>query len=124
MKLFHLYYNMGFGVVEKDKGFEHYLDQLENHNCNLCPPGNGWDSYRSLETLYMGCIPIMELCPGMIFYTKLNLPIIFTSSLEAVTQPVLRAIRQSPHNDRSTWDLSRIHLLYWRKQIEESRELL
>jgi hypothetical protein len=124
MRLFHLYYNMDFGKVEKDTPFDNYLDQLECHNCNLCPPGNGIDTYRSLETLYMGCIPIMELHPGLMFYTRLNLPIVFTSSLEAVTKPVLRAIRQSPHNDRSTWDLSRIHLSYWKNQIEKSRELL
>jgi hypothetical protein len=124
MKLFRLYSTMGFGKVEKDTSFDNYLDQLEFHNCNLCPPGNGVDCFRSLETLYMGCIPIMELNPGLMFYTKLNLPIIFTSSLEAVTKPVLRSIRQSPHNDRSTWDLSRIHLSYWKKQIDDSRNLL
>jgi hypothetical protein len=124
MRLFRLYYDMGFGVVEKDKTFDDYLNQLECHNCNLCPPGNGIDTYRALETLYMGCIPIMELNPGLFFYTQLNLPIIFTKSLEAVTQPVLRSIRQSIHNDRTLWDLSKIKLSYWRNQIEESRGLL
>jgi hypothetical protein len=124
IKLFLLYKDEAFGDVEQGVDFDTYLDKLISHNCVLCPSGNGWDTYRVLEALYMDCIPIVEMNHGMCFYRALNLPIIFTNSLEAVTVPVLHGIRNSKHNDRTTWDLSKITVSYWRNQIEECRTLL
>jgi hypothetical protein len=125
VKLFYLYSDMGLGIVEKDVPFENYLDQLEIHNCNLCPLGNGVDCYRNLESLYMGCIPIMELHPGLMFYLYLDLPIIFVRSLECMTSSTLQNIRNTNYiDDRTSWDLEKITLSYWKNIIEENRELL
>jgi len=45
--------------------FEEFLDDLATHKFVLCPPGNGADCYRTLETVYMGATPILEARMGM-----------------------------------------------------------
>jgi len=40
--------------------FEHYARQLASHKFVLCPDGNGYDTHRTWEALYLGAIPIVE----------------------------------------------------------------
>lgn len=40
--------------------FDNYLDDIYNHKFVLCPEGNGIDTHRFWETLYMGTIPIVK----------------------------------------------------------------
>jgi hypothetical protein len=111
-------------TCEKDIEFDKYIDQVTKHNCALCPCSNGWDSYRILETLYLGCIPIIEFNHGMYFYTKLNLPIFFVRDLHQVSEELLGLIRHSKISDRSTWNLSTVKLSYWKDIIFRTKELL
>jgi hypothetical protein len=39
-------------------GFDSYIDNLYNHKFVLCPEGNGIDTHRTWETLYLGSVPI------------------------------------------------------------------
>jgi predicted DNA-binding protein (MmcQ/YjbR family) len=40
--------------------FDEYLDNIYNHKFVICPEGNGIDTHRLWECLYMGTIPIVE----------------------------------------------------------------
>lgn len=40
--------------------FDSYLDNIYNHKFVICPEGNGIDTHRIWETLYMGSIPIVD----------------------------------------------------------------
>ena len=40
--------------------FDEYLDNIYNHKFVVCPEGNGIDTHRIWECLYMGSIPIVE----------------------------------------------------------------
>jgi hypothetical protein len=40
--------------------FDNYLDNIYNHKFVVCPEGNGIDTHRIWECLYMGTIPIVE----------------------------------------------------------------
>jgi hypothetical protein len=40
--------------------FEEYLEHLSKHKYAICPPGNGIDSHRIWECLYLGVIPIVK----------------------------------------------------------------
>jgi hypothetical protein len=124
-KLFELYNREELNqTVERNVSFDVYLQKLSTHNCCLCPSGNGGDCYRTLEALYMGCIPIIEKNEAMIFYNRLNLPIIYRGSLEGITQEYLSNIRELKINDRNTWDLTGISISYWNNKIEHKRQLL
>ena len=41
-------------------GFDEYLDNIYNHKFVVCPEGNGVDTHRVWECLYMDSIPIVE----------------------------------------------------------------
>lgn len=123
-KLFALYKPMPFVTAEQNKTFDEYLDQLKIHNLVLCPPGNGWDCYRTLEALYMGCIPVMEYNAASVMYALLNLPVILLESLESFTELLIKRVRQVPLNDRRNWNLSTVTLSYWKIKIHEARQNL
>ncbi len=40
--------------------YEDYLENLSKHKYVLSPPGNGEDCYRTLESIYMGCITLVK----------------------------------------------------------------
>jgi hypothetical protein len=43
------------GGVDTDE----FIDDVANSKFTLCMPGNGWDSYRIWESLYLGSIPVV-----------------------------------------------------------------
>ena len=119
-RLFHLYQNEKFATLERNVPFYNYVNGLLTHNCCLCPSGNGWDCYRTLECLYLGCIPILEINLGTIFYNKLDVPICFMQNLESLRDfDYDEQLRNSHVNDRSKWNLEKVSLSYWKKQIDK-----
>jgi hypothetical protein len=50
-------------TVQDRVPFEQYLREIKRHVAVFCPPGNGWDTHRFWETLYMGRVPIVYDCP-------------------------------------------------------------
>ena len=48
-----------------DVSYGEYLSELSQHRFVACPPGNGVDCYRILESIYLGAIPIVEDGPTM-----------------------------------------------------------
>lgn len=45
-------------VIESGKTFEEYCTNMAKHKFVICPPGNGADTHRLWEALYLGCYPI------------------------------------------------------------------
>ncbi len=43
--------------------YDDYLKRLSSHKYCISPPGNGADCYRTLESIYMGCIVFVEDTP-------------------------------------------------------------
>ena len=43
-------------------GYKNYLNQIHSHKMVICPRGNGWDTHRIWETLYLKSIPIVKKC--------------------------------------------------------------
>lgn len=41
-------------------GIEEYTKHLQQHIFSICPPGNGKDTHRMWESIYYGCIPVVE----------------------------------------------------------------
>jgi hypothetical protein len=46
-------------TVESKVEFEHFVAELVRHRFCLCPRGNGIDSHRFWESLYLDCIPVI-----------------------------------------------------------------
>ena len=59
----HHYQGYKWNTVQERVPFEQYLREIKRHVAVFCPPGNGWDTHRFWETLYMGRVPIVYDCP-------------------------------------------------------------
>ena len=64
-----------------------YIDSIYNHKFVICPEGNGMDTHRTWETLYLGSIPVEKRNINNQFYK--NLPICFVDDWEEVTEEFL-----------------------------------
>jgi hypothetical protein len=60
-----------------------YKERLNNHKFILCPPGNGVDTHRVWESLYLGSIPVVE--KNIVNQQYAGLPIITYNRLEELT---------------------------------------
>jgi hypothetical protein len=53
---------------------EQFLTEISEHKFVLCPFGNGYDSYRFYECLYLGSIPVLANSPFTEHLRSYNLP--------------------------------------------------
>ena len=60
-----------------------YKERLNSHKFILCPPGNGVDTHRVWESLYLGSIPVVE--KNTVYQKYAGLPIITYNNLEELT---------------------------------------
>jgi hypothetical protein len=75
-----------FGPQKYD--FSVYAIDIINSEYVLCPTGNGLDTHRAWETLYLGSYPIVEdnFCNRAIFK---DLPVLFVEDFNSLSEEVL-----------------------------------
>jgi len=96
-------------------GMEDYLDAISKSKFVLCPTGNGYDTHRLWETLYLGSIPIIQkhrthdICD--------DLPVLFTNDWSEINQEYLNNKFEEIKNKK--YNLEKLKLSYWDKFISE-----
>ena len=101
-----------------DKGRVSYLAKLRSSNFTLCPEGNGIDTHRLWETLYMGGIPIIKSNPAIDSLVS-DLPVVIVQSwIDVLNQEYLEERWHSIQ--RNSWDFSKLRTSYWLDQINSS----
>jgi hypothetical protein len=90
-----------------------YLEDIRNHNFVLCPRGNGIDTHRLWETLYMGSIPIVQHNTAVDEFS--DLPICWIKNWEDVTEAYLNA--EQDRIARSSWNIAKLTFGYWKEKI-------
>jgi hypothetical protein len=98
------------------QGFDNYLDNIYNHPFVVCPAGNGIDTHRTWECLYMGTIPIEKRNINNQFYT--DLPILFVDDWEEITEKFLYDAFM--RIKEAKWNLEKLTFEYWRNEIINS----
>jgi len=91
-----------------------YLRDIRSHKFVLCPRGNGVDTHRLWETLYMDCIPIVKRHIAMNDFT--DLPICWIDDWSEVTPEFLES--EYKRITQSTWNLEKLNFSYWAKLIQ------
>ncbi len=91
-----------------------FIDNVYRHKFVLCPRGNGTDSHRTWETLYLDSIPVMKRTWENSFYQ--DLPICFVDSWEQVTEEFLNTEYDRIIN--AEWNLDKLEFDYWKKKIQ------
>jgi hypothetical protein len=76
--------------IEHNVSFETYLTHTAESYFSICPLGNGIDSHRIWESLYLKTIPITENTYNINYLqNKFNLPIIFINEWEEINNITL-----------------------------------
>jgi hypothetical protein len=92
--------------------FDNYLNNIYNHKYVLSPRGNGIDTHRTWETLYVNSIPIEKRNLNNRFYS--DLPILFVDDWSQVTRDLLETefekLKDNNSKDMLTFE-------YWNDKI-------
>jgi len=96
------------------KGFRDYIHNIRHHLFTFCPEGNGIDTHRTWEVLYMGRIPIEKRNINNQYYT--DLPICFVDSWEEVTLEFLSL--ELERIKTTTWNFDKLTFDYWKNKIQ------
>ena len=104
-----------YGFNGQDYGS--YIDEIYNHKFVVCPEGNGIDTHRKWETLYLNSIPIEKRSINNSFYT--DLPICFVDNWNELTEDFLNSEYDRITN--TTWNMDKLNMSYWTQKIKNSR---
>ena len=92
-----------------------YLKAIMNHDFVLCPRGNGRDTHRLWETLYLGSIPIVKRgeLPASLLQ---NFPVWSVNEWSEALDPKARIVAREKilAND---WDVNQLRQTYWNSII-------
>jgi hypothetical protein len=100
-------------TTHRKEFFDDYLDNLYNHTFMISPAGNGLDTVRTWECLYMGTYPIEKRNINNQFYT--DLPICFVDNWEEITEEFLD--NWLVENANKEWNMDKIYFEYWKNKI-------
>ena len=138
------FFHENFGdmvTCKRECFFDEYLNDLATHKFVLCPTGNGFDCYRTLETIYMGGIPILEKNMGAVApYVEVPYPTIYYPHLLNVDPRMLESyydqlmdkwypweeirVGGPPRQREDHTDLTTLLWPYWKDRIEACRSKL
>lgn len=103
-------------IINTIEGRTTFLREIKSHDFVLCPRGNGVDTHRLWETLYMGSIPIVK---RNIAHTGLDdLPICFIDDWSEVNEDFLEKEKLRINNNK--YCLDKLKISYWVDKINES----
>ena len=116
-KPYWLFHHAPFATVvygNNGQNFDEYLDNIYSHKFVICPEGNGTDTHRLWETLYMGSIPVVlsKTFNNTFFH---ELPICVIESWEVVTEDFLNFTYESM--SKTKYNLRMLDFNYWREKI-------
>lgn len=94
--------------------FDGFVDNIYKHKFVACPRGNGIDTHRTWETLYLDSIPIERPNPSNAFWR--DLPICFVQNWNEVTEEFLN--REYDRIMSTEWNLDKLYMPYWEKLIK------
>lgn len=80
----------------------------------VCPAGNGIDTHRVWESLYLGSYPVVKRSPH--FEGLNDLPIVIVDSWEDVTEEYLDSW-EAMAKDRP-WNTDKLKMSYWKRRVQ------
>ncbi len=98
------------------QGFDNYIDNVYNHPFVVCPEGNGIDTHRIWECLYMKTIPVVLKNINNSFYT--DLPILMLDDWGELTDRFLHD--NFMEMSQKEWNLEKLNFEYWKRLITGS----
>lgn len=97
-------------------GFLNYARQIKRHKFVLCPDGNGMDTHRTWEVLYLGSYPVVGRHVFTEEFAKI-LPLLIVDDWDAVTESYLHSTYEDFVSREWHWEALKID--YWERLIRE-----
>lgn len=108
--------DIGFFKCERDLDHATYMDRLSEVLVTVCPFGNGYDSYRNLEAVYAGSIPIYSFGRPLRYLDDAG----GIESMLLSFADVLLSLKRACENRVAVKpDIFRFD--YWRRKVEDTR---
>jgi hypothetical protein len=105
------------GIIENTiDGRRQFLRDIRSSKFVFCPRGNGIDTHRIWETLYMGSIPIVKYEKTHHLFT--DLPILFIDDWNIINEEFLHD-KYSEIIDKD-WNMDKLKISYWKKFIKKT----
>lgn len=117
--IYDIFDNCSFATCQKGgngQNFNQYIDNIYNHKFVICPEGNGTDTHRTWETLYLGSIPIEKRNINNSQYT--DLPICFVNDWSDINEEFLNSEYNRIKN--SNFNYEKLSFRYWSDRIKNS----
>jgi hypothetical protein len=95
-------------------GFRDYLEELARHEYCVCPRGNGIDTHRLWEALYLGVTPIVTRSIHTEHWQALGLPLMIVDRWSDLSPSTIDAHRAFA---ATSADMACLDLDYWRRPV-------
>ena len=94
---------------------EEYRKKVIDSTFVMCPPGNGTETHRMWEALFLGSIPIVK---NHITYKNIqDLPVFFVDDFKEVSEDSLNKFLKSL-TKKPYLNLDKLSILYWHQEIQ------
>lgn len=97
-----------------ESGYSHYIDNIYNHKFVLCPRGNGVDTHRVWESIYLRTIPIVK--KNTIMSHFIGLPILWIDDWSEINDDFLEEKYYSISTESFNFD--KLTLSYYIKKFQ------
>ena len=92
-----------------------FLLEIKRHKFVICPEGNGIDTHRLWETLYMGSIPIVQKTIALRGFD--DLPIAWIDDWKQVTKEWCEKMYEEMIDKE--WNMEKLNSSYWTKVLKD-----
>lgn len=102
------------------EGRAQFLRDIRSHSFVFCPRGNGLDTHRLWETLYMGSIPIVMRDIGYSAFE--DLPILFVDDWDNITPEFLEECKKNIEDNmmQGKYNMEKLKVSYWINHIKKT----
>ncbi len=116
--------NVSWATYRENLPHNEYLDDMSRHKFTLCPAGNGFDSFRIYEALYVGSIPILE---RSVFSYNLAVRLccpIFIENYKLLSEDMLYNRYNLIIDNKDCYTNNKLKLSYWKQRFEKDEQSL
>lgn len=109
-------------LIESNVSHHQFIERLKEYPFIISPPGNGYDCFRTLESIYCGSLPIIVNDIWSKAYD--NLPCIKVNTYVGIYHELKKLWEKIRENDMIFVDNEVQNVVYWFQQIQNARQLL
>ena len=96
-----------------------YFKLVRKYRFILCLEGNGLDTHRLWEALYLECFPVVLNTPWSQELKKMGLPVLIVNSISDITNEILVQF-QNEHSDFCSLRTPQLWMSHWERLVLEA----